>query len=136
MGPWSDVYSLAALFYWFLTGVVPPSAKDRHEGKETLKSLADFDQEISNRVKNAIEKGMAIKRNDRPQTVKAWLNLLGGYGFNFDWFEERHVPKWTALGALAAVAGVFVGIYFGFMSLKNSTPSPEVEPTPSEEETL
>ncbi|MDJ1174222.1 serine/threonine protein kinase [Roseofilum capinflatum] len=136
LGPWSDVYSLAALFYWLLTGVVPPSAKDRHEGTKPLKSLADFDQEISNRVKNAIEKGMAIKRNDRPQTVKAWLNLLGGYRFNFDWFEERHVPKWTALGALAAVAGVFVGIYFGFMSLKNSTPSPQIEPTPSEEETV
>ncbi|MDJ1179045.1 hypothetical protein PJF56_09225 [Roseofilum sp. BLCC_M91] len=79
---------------------------------------------------------MAIERKDRPQTVKVWLNLLGRYGFNFDWFEERHNTKWAALGALAAVAGVFVGIYFGFMSLKNSTPSPQVEPTPSEEETL
>jgi serine/threonine-protein kinase len=131
LGPWSDVYSLAALFYWLLTGVVPPSAKDRHAGTKPLKSLADFDQEISNRVKNAIEKGMAIKRNHRPQTVQAWLNLLGGYGFNFDWFEERHSPKWAAVSALAGVVaalGTVAGLYFAWMSLKNSTPSPQVEP--------
>ncbi|MDB9520070.1 hypothetical protein PN466_24290 [Roseofilum reptotaenium CS-1145] len=132
MGAWSDVYSLAAVLYWLLTGVVPPSTDDRDRGKQTLKSVTELNPEISDRVKNAIEEGMKIKPDARPQTVKKWLNKLGGYRLSLDCFDS---PKWGAVGAIAGIVaalGTVAGLYIAWMSWKNSTPSPQVEPTPNQ----
>jgi formylglycine-generating enzyme required for sulfatase activity len=73
-GAYTDVYALAATLYNLLTGEMPfPSKFRRHAPLPPPKQL---NPNISDRVNNAIVKGMAFEPQDRPQTVQEWLNLL------------------------------------------------------------
>lgn len=75
-GCYTDVYALAATLYCLLTGTIPTSATLRALDL-TLDSPKQFNPKISDRVNDAILKGMEFKPEDRPQTIQEWLNLLG-----------------------------------------------------------
>lgn len=74
-GAYTDVYALAATLYALLTTEVPIPAPVRAFG-ETLEPPKQLNPDISDRVNQAILKGMALKPEQRPQTVKDWLALL------------------------------------------------------------
>jgi serine/threonine protein kinase len=75
-GAYTDVYALAATFYSLLTGVVPVSALNREQGVK-LKPPKQLNPKISDQTNQAILKGMAIKPGNRPQSITAWLTMLG-----------------------------------------------------------
>ncbi|MDY6939370.1 MAG: serine/threonine-protein kinase [Cyanobacteriota bacterium] len=81
-GAFTDVYGLAATLYALVTGEVPESStlRDRRIAKgerDPLISPKELNEGLSDRICNAIWAGMAIEPEHRPQSVAAWLSLLG-----------------------------------------------------------
>ncbi len=75
-GAYTDVYAIAATLYYMLTGKIPLPALYREQGAP-LKEPIFHNPDISNWVNNAIMTGMELFPEDRPQTMKEWLALLG-----------------------------------------------------------
>jgi len=75
-GAYTDVYALAATLYVLLTAELPVPAKFRKDAKIPLTPPKQHNPRISDRVSEAILKGMALQPKDRPQTVREWLELL------------------------------------------------------------
>ncbi|MDJ0615722.1 MAG: bifunctional serine/threonine-protein kinase/formylglycine-generating enzyme family protein [Calothrix sp. MO_192.B10] len=76
-GEYIDVYALAATLYSLLTGQLPTPVEARLQNRNLVPPQS-FYPSISNRVNDAIMKGMALNYQFRPQSVKEWLDLLGG----------------------------------------------------------
>jgi serine/threonine protein kinase len=81
-GAYTDVYGLAATLYTLLTAKVPPSATSRDrkifKGKtDPLVPPKTKNPQISDRVNEAILKGLELQPENRPQSVAEWLKLLG-----------------------------------------------------------
>lgn len=74
-GAYTDVYALAATLYSLLTKEIPAPAPVRAFWG-TLEAPKQLNPDISDRVNQAILKGMALKPEHRPQSVREWLALL------------------------------------------------------------
>ena len=76
-GPWTDIYALSAVMYLAITKLAPPTSVTRllKDPIELLQSKphAGFSKEFL----AAIDKGMAVKPQDRPQTITEFAKLLG-----------------------------------------------------------
>jgi eukaryotic-like serine/threonine-protein kinase len=77
VGAYTDVYALAATLYELLTGVVPVGAIDRGLKHVELESPQVKNSLISEKTARAILAGLEMDEDDRPQTVRAWLEMLG-----------------------------------------------------------
>lgn len=75
-GAWTDVYALAATLYVLLTARPPLPAKFRYETDYDLTPPQQYEPQISDRINEAILKGMEIEPGDRSQSVAEWLKLL------------------------------------------------------------
>lgn len=75
LGPYTDVYALAATFYYLLTGETPETAPLRALGND-LVNPQDLNAKISDQVSDAILQGMELRWQDRPSGVQEWLQLL------------------------------------------------------------
>ena len=74
-GAYTDVYALAATLYSVLTGEVPTMSPIRAIGTQLMEPK-QINSRISDRVNQAILKGMEVKPENRPQSVQEWLKLL------------------------------------------------------------
>jgi eukaryotic-like serine/threonine-protein kinase len=73
--PCTDVYGLAATLYSLLTAKVPFPANFREYAH--LPPPKQLNPQISDKVNEAILKGMALEHQDRVQTVREFRELLG-----------------------------------------------------------
>ncbi len=72
-----DVYTLAATFYYAVTGKRPtPSMERKLNDKSVLIPPKQINRQVSEHINEAILKGMALEKEDRPQSMSAWLGLL------------------------------------------------------------
>jgi serine/threonine protein kinase len=76
-GPHTDIYSLSATLYTLLTNSYFPDAQTRTKTKQDpLKPPKEINPNISDRVNEAIIKGMERYPEDRPKSIQEWLDLL------------------------------------------------------------
>jgi serine/threonine protein kinase len=76
-GAYTDVYALAATFYYILTLQLPFPAPFRRQGA-TLIPPQQHNPNISDRINLAILKGMELNSENRSPSITAWLELLKG----------------------------------------------------------
>ena len=74
-GSFTDIYALGATLYHLLTGEIPVNATYRNAGVE-LKSVKELNPSVSFCVDKAVIQAMALKEQERVQSVKDFLNLL------------------------------------------------------------
>lgn len=71
-----DIYSLAATFFFAITGIKPVSSINRKLYGDSLEFPQASRSKLSQWVQNAILNGMALEQQNRPLSMKAWLALL------------------------------------------------------------
>lgn len=74
-GSWTDVYALAATIYRAITGQVPSNALTRYASDDLVPPRA-FGIDISAQKEQILLKGLAIKYQDRYQSVSQFYNDL------------------------------------------------------------
>ena len=115
IGPWSDVYSLAATMRFCLTGKKPIEAMERKTGKE-LESLSSLGVKISKTAEAAINKAMSLDPKERYKKVE---------DFQQDLLLAKKNPKPVKL--IAVAAAVILMVSAGLMLFKDKTPTSSSE---------
>jgi hypothetical protein len=76
LGPWTDIYGLAATLYHAITGRIPPSSIDRIL-KDTYQPLSELQPEgYAPALLAGIDAGMAVRVDERPQSIVEWRRML------------------------------------------------------------
>jgi len=76
-GAWTDIYALCAVAYQLITGVAPPASVARIM-RDPLASLSSQSDRLPlpKCVLSAIDAGLQIQPENRPQSIEAFRNLL------------------------------------------------------------
>ena len=72
-GPWTDIYSAAAVLYRMVTGETPPEANER-VAEDDLQPAAAFG--VSRRLSDALGRALAIQPPQRPQSVQGFQTAI------------------------------------------------------------
>ncbi|HXV11252.1 MAG TPA: protein kinase [Burkholderiales bacterium] len=75
-GPWTDIYSMAAVLYRAIAGDNPPDALTRLKVDGISKRLARHRERYSAQFLAAIQWGLALEERRRPQNVEQWRGAL------------------------------------------------------------
>lgn len=81
-GPWTDIYGLGATIYRAVMGTPPPDALVRSNGlinlsRDVIPSLTDEKMDkYSYRFLKAVDRALAFKAKDRPQSIADWRKEL------------------------------------------------------------
>ncbi len=105
-GPWTDVYGLAAIGYFAIAGKAPPAAVSRMVSDEMAPLRMVAAGRYSDRLLAALDAGLAVKPEQRPQSIAALRALISGEAVSDD---ERTLPatSGTPLPAPAALHSTF-----------------------------
>ena len=75
-GPWTDIYALAAVVRHAITGKPPPPSVTR-AARDPLKPLAQLATRFGPSFVRAIDRGLAVRPEDRPQSIGEFRHALG-----------------------------------------------------------
>jgi serine/threonine protein kinase len=77
-GPWTDIYGVSATLYHAITGKAPPSSLERalSDTYEPLTRL--LPQGFTLATLHGIDAGLALRANERPQSIAEWREILSG----------------------------------------------------------
>ena len=106
-GPWTDVYALCAVLYRMLTGKVPEPAMDRLFS-DGLKRPEELGGKVTPAVSEAIMRGLAVKKEDRIQSVRELMDAL----YAGKKLRKNHNGKWSRLVLAAALAACVLLVVF------------------------
>ena len=76
-GPFTDVYAMAATYYFAVTGRVPPDAIDRTE-EESLIAPSTLGIELARDTEAALMKALEVQHADRYQSMGEFMQALKG----------------------------------------------------------
>jgi len=77
-GPWTDIYALAATLYHGIAGKPPPQATDRIREDDMEPAASVGAGRYSRPFLDAIDAGLAVTENRRPQDIVQWRAMLNG----------------------------------------------------------
>ena len=123
-GPFTDVYSLAATFYFIIKGKPPLDAPTRILADSDEKLVGDDSlSHYSDDFLQKIDWGMTPTPRDRPQTVDEWLSYKKSDSsaehpeFNEETkVAEKYITENKGIGLIAALASVFVLVFIFFLA--------------------
>lgn len=75
-GPWTDVYALAATYYYLVSGKKPPTAPERLTGVG-LPPLRSMIAGVSEKTDQAVAHALQIEWKKRPGTVRQFVREMG-----------------------------------------------------------
>jgi TonB family protein len=75
-GPWTDVYALAAVAHYAITGQAPAPAVSRVLADEVVPLRLRMKGKYSDSLLGAIDTALSVKPERRPQTIAAFRSLL------------------------------------------------------------
>lgn len=96
LGPWTDVYAMAATIYSCITGKLPPPATDRIIRDEIALPSA-LGAKLTKKQERALMKALAVLPRDRYQTMEA---------FGRDLFAKPFPVKKVVAACCAAAVGI------------------------------
>ncbi len=78
-GAFTDVYALAATFYYAVTGVMVPDATRRAMGNEPYKKLTEYGIEgMTERISDAVDAALDLDHKKRTQSVEEFVHGING----------------------------------------------------------
>lgn len=102
IGTWTDIYAMAATFYYCITGTKPTDAMERKAGKD-LTPPTRLGADISARMERHLLKAMDMDYRKRYQTMdEFWVDMEEP--------KKNHIP--AIIISVVAVAALIAGIVF------------------------
>jgi hypothetical protein len=101
-GPYSDQFSLAATVYALLTQAKPADSIQRVLGKASLVPIRKIDASVPQNVADALLKAMALKPEDRFESVSAFQQALDDPDFRVTDAEREQMGSAVAPAGAAA----------------------------------
>lgn len=101
-GPWTDVYAMAATLYYCICGCVPVESITRIEKQDNLKKPKELGIELPAKLEAVLMKGMAVKAQDRYQTMAEFWTALEKNSS----IQKKNSKKGAAVAAALIVMGV------------------------------
>lgn len=123
-GPWTDIYALAATLYHAITGKRPPDAPSRVVRDEIKPAREAAISAYRSGFLKAIDRGLAIDIDRRPQSVAAWRgDLLAPESNQRRWFGRG--PETGAAGEDGIDEGVVDDAAAGEVDVAAAPPPPD-----------
>ena len=127
-GPWTDIYAIGATMYFAITGRAPPNSVARLAGDPLAPLAATMVGGYSKEFVDAIDKALAVRPGDRPQSIAEFRALL-------ERIPEPVIPRTTTpgtvVGSLSADGTGGNGDWVATPTAPRST-----EPTPAASQTV
>ncbi len=106
-GPWTDLYALAGVLFRVVTDRNPPDAVSRLQGDTVAQALAEARGRYSEPLLRAIEWGLKVQPELRPQSVAEWRAVFEAQAQLQPLASSPGAPRNAAGAATAATASMF-----------------------------
>ena len=104
-GPWTDIYALASVVHFAITGRAPVPSVARMISDPLLPLAQTAAGQYSDSFLKAIDRALSVRPEDRPQSVAELRSILGLQNAAKPGAASESVPRQPAVAAAAVSAG-------------------------------